>query len=317
MRAALILVMVLALLLRSDSFKSTRCSGPSASTRLMGSNGNHLNSLPDVQRRHFGSALQFTGKAVAAMLASSQIARADSEYNEPAEVAAAVAAAPPTAPVTKTIIKDIDYDFGAFKLPYFRQNLEFRQFLGKKATVVFNMKIDDPQTVLQFPDLQEIYTKYKAEGLNVHAFPTEQGWFEPDDDETCRKKAMEVFKFGDFPNSVCFDKIDVLGPSAHPLYAALTNKLSTPNGYGRITLNYEKFLLDASGTPVRRYPRKFSAYDMESDIQALLAGKSLPEESPAFAKAWREAKREVQKSEYAFRFNYNYYSSPDSMYKVP
>lgn len=214
------------------------------------------------------------------------------------------------------MMSDTVYDFGAFKLPYFRQNLEFRQFLGNKATIVFNMKIDDPQTVLQFPDLQEIYTKYKAAGLNVHAFPTEQGWFEPDDDETCRLKAKEVFKFGDYPNSVCFDKIDLLGPSAHPLYAALTNKLSTPNGYSRVTLNYEKFLLDPSGNPVRRYPRKFSSYDMEPDIQALLAGQPLPEESPAFLKAWREAKREVIKSEYAFRFNYNYYSSPDSMYKV-
>ena len=31
--------------------------------------------------------------------------------------------------------------------------------------------------------------------------------------------------------------------------------------------------------------------------------------------AWREAKREAVKSEYAFRYNYNYYTSPDSMYK--
>jgi len=54
---------------------------------------------------------------------------------------------------------------------------------------------------------------------------------------------------------------------------------------------------------------------MEEDLKAVLEGKGLPEESPAFQKAWREAKREVEKSEYAFRFNYNYYDSPDSMYK--
>lgn len=219
-------------------------------------------------------------------------------------------------PETKTIIDSTEYDFGAFKLPYNHENLEFRQFLGKKATILFNMKIDDPQTVLQFPDLAEIYRTYKSAGLNVHAFPTEQGWFEPDDDETCRAKAKEFYTFGgDYPNSVVFDKIDILGPSSHPMYAALTKKISTPNGYGRITLNYEKFLLDANGNPVRRYPRKFTAYDMESDIKALLADQPLPEESPAFKKAWREAKREVIKSEYAFRFNYNYYDSPESMYK--
>ncbi len=64
-----------------------------------------------------------------------------------------------------------------------------------------------------------------------------------------------------------------------------------------------------------RYPRKFSAYDMEPDIQAILAGNPLPPPTPLYLKSWREAKREVQKSEYAFRYNYNYYTSPDSMYK--
>lgn len=66
---------------------------------------------------------------------------------------------------------------------------------------------------------------------------------------------------------------------------------------------------------LRRYPRKFSAYDFEDDIKAVLAGQPLPPESAKFQKAWREAKREVVKSEYAFRYNYNYYTAPESMYK--
>jgi hypothetical protein len=69
------------------------------------------------------------------------------------------------------------------------------------------------------------------------------------------------------------------------------------------------------GVPVRRYPRKYSAYDMEADIVALLKGDPIPPESPQFQKAWREAKREAVKSEYSFRYNYNYYTAPDSMYK--
>ena len=142
------------------------------------------------------------------------------------------------------------YDMGSFKLPYNHENLLFKDFLGKKATIVFNMKIDDPQTVTQFPNLLEIYKKYAKDGLNVHAFPTEQGWFEPDDDETVRAKSIEYYGFGNYPTSVVFDKVDLLGPSAHPLYSALTKTLLTPNGYGRITLNYEKFLLDAKGTHI-------------------------------------------------------------------
>ena len=54
---------------------------------------------------------------------------------------------------------------------------------------------------------------------------------------------------------------------------------------------------------------------MEPDIIALLNNEPLPEESSQYQKAWREAKRESVKSEYAFRYNYNYYDSPESMYK--
>jgi glutathione peroxidase len=206
-------------------------------------------------------------------------------------------------------------DFGAFRVPYFHENMVLKQYFGGKATIVFNMKIDDPQTIVQFPAMNEIYAKYKDKGLNILVFPTEQGWFEADDDETIRLKAKEYYGFGDYPNAVVFDKVDLLGPSANPFYRALTNTLLTPNGYGRITLNYEKFLLDSHGYPVRRYPRKFSVFDMESDIQALLNNEPLPPESSLFMKSWKEAKRELVKSEYSFRYNYNYYTAPDSMYK--
>ena len=101
----------------------------------------------------------------------------------------------------------VDSSLDQLKVPYDHVNLPIRNFLGKKATIVFNMKIDDPQTVLQFPDLLEIYKKYSSKGLNVLAFPTEQGWFEPDDDETVRAKAKEQLGFGDYPHAVVFYKV--------------------------------------------------------------------------------------------------------------
>jgi len=117
------------------------------------------------------------------------------------------------------------FDFKAFKVPFNHENLAVSQFLGKKATIIFNMKIDDPQTSLQFPSLVEIFKKYGSSGLNVLSFPTEQGWFEPDDDETVRAKAIEYYGFGTpFPvpssssasegMAIVFDKVDLLGPSA-------------------------------------------------------------------------------------------------------
>ena len=125
-----------------------------------------------------------------------------------------------TVPQIKVIPQKVNVK--GLKVPYNHENLPFGDFLGKKATIVFNMKIDDPQTVTQFPTLLEIYKKYSPQGLNVHAFPTEQGWFEPDDDETCRAKGKEYYGFGDYPSAVVFDKVDLLGPSANPLYSAIT-----------------------------------------------------------------------------------------------
>ena len=47
----------------------------------------------------------------------------------------------------------------------------------------------------------------------------------------------------------------------------LCRGLKNPNGIARITLNYEKFLLDGDGKVVRRYPRKLEAADFEADVK--------------------------------------------------
>ena len=54
---------------------------------------------------------------------------------------------------------------------------------------------------------------------------------------------------------------------------------------------------------------------MDADVTALLRGDPLPAETPGYKRAWREAKIDSGRSEYAFKLNYNYYDSPDSMYK--
>jgi len=99
-----------------------------------------------------------------------------------------------------------EFNIDSIKIPYNRENFLFKEFLGK-ATIVLNMKLDDPQTATQFPAILEIYKKYSKDGLAVLVFPTEQGYFEPDDDETCRLKAKEYYGFGDYPRAVVFDKV--------------------------------------------------------------------------------------------------------------
>lgn len=134
-----------------------------------------------------------------------------------------------------------------------------------------------------------------------------QGTFETDDDEIIRIKFKQEYGYGQYPDAVVFDKINVVGKGADPLYKYLCLTLRNPNKVARITLNFEKFLLDSEGRPVRRYPRKYSPFDIEPDIKALLAGKPLPPPTPMFIKAWRDAFQEAERSEYAFKKGLNYY----------
>ena len=194
--------------------------------KLCSSSGNKDDATPLTPREEAARGAQSFFRAAAAMVFASNIAMGASlaeetpspDFYSPVEsIETAPAAAP--APIAKILPP---FEPATIKLPYSRNNVPFTDFVGKKATIIFNMKIDDPQTVLQFPELNEIYNKYKGEGLNMLAFPTEQGWFEPDDDETCRAKAKEFFGFGQYPSAVVFDKVDILGPSASPLFTQLT-----------------------------------------------------------------------------------------------
>jgi hypothetical protein len=98
-------------------------------------------------------------------------------------------------------------DIKDIKVPYNNVNEKISSFLGEKATIIFNMKLDDPQAIQQFPALRNIYKQYHNKGLNVLSFPTEQGYFEPDDNDMLRKKAQEFYQFGEYPGAVVSDKV--------------------------------------------------------------------------------------------------------------
>ena len=204
--------------------------------------------------------------------------------------------------------------------------MDIKPFIGK-ANIFVNVKFDDPETLQQMPGLQDLLTRYGPAGLHVLAFPTDQGWFEADDSNTLRLKFKQVYNFGQYPSAmVCcgrpgvlcslrprargcgaqvFDKYDLLGGKALPLYSWMTNKL--PNQWGapsvweksglrgrlavlstsgspgthslacragvrRIVFDYERFLVDESGQPLRRYPRKYPVERMEARPRVEKAG---------------------------------------------
>lgn len=187
--------------------------------------------------------------------------------------------------------------------------------------------MDDPLAGMNLVSLRYLTSKYFTSGLRVWAFPTDQGYYEPDVAELIRAKAYQQFGFGQYPAAIVFDKVDVLGKTAHPFYRYLQSA-PNPNGQNRLTLNFEKFLVDQSGRVLRRYPRKFSGYDMEDDVVAAVDGKELPPATADFNKAWVDAAKEAVKGvssshdatiytaasagEYSFRSNYNVYDQSEA-----
>ena len=134
----------------------------------------------------------------------------------------------------------------------------------------------------QYEGLEKLYEQYKGQGLVVAGFPANDFKAqEPGSNEEIL--AFCTTNFGvKFP---LFDKITVVGPEKHPLYAALiaaqpkaVSLSEVPfreklKGYGidanpepELTWNFEKFLVSRSGEVVERF-----APDTQPDAPALVA----------------------------------------------
>ena len=105
----------------------------------------------------------------------------------------------------------------------------------------------------QLSELETLYQDYKSEGFVVLGFPCDQF----NNQEHAEAKDIETactINFGvTFP---MFEKIDVNGQQAHPLFKWLKNQKSGWLG-SAIKWNYTKFLIDRDGKVVKRYgPRK-------------------------------------------------------------
>lgn len=101
----------------------------------------------------------------------------------------------------------------------------------------------------QCAGLNELYTTYASQGFTVLGFPCNQfGHQEPGDNQSIQLFCSQHFDIH-FP---LFEKIDVNGAHASPLYQWLTKSL--PGFWGRkVRWNFTKFLLNRSGQPIARY----------------------------------------------------------------
>lgn len=118
----------------------------------------------------------------------------------------------------------------------------------------------------QYEGLEKLYQKYKDQGLVILGFPCNQfGKQEPGNAEEIDSFCQVNYGVS-FP---MFDKIEVKGKDAHPLFKWLKNKLGSILG-SKIKWNFTKFLIDKTGKPVKRFAPTTKPEKMEKLIKELL-----------------------------------------------
>lgn len=119
----------------------------------------------------------------------------------------------------------------------------------------------------QYEGLEALYRKYSAKGFAVLGFPCNQfGSQEPGD-------AGEIAQFCSLTYGVSFpmfDKIDVNGTSAHPLYKFLKAEQTGVLGTEPIKWNFTKFLIDRQGQVMGRFAPTTKPSEIEPEIERLL-----------------------------------------------
>jgi glutathione peroxidase len=119
----------------------------------------------------------------------------------------------------------------------------------------------------QYAGLQKLHEQYAARGLEVLGFPCNQfGKQEPGNatqiGSFCEKNYGVSFQM--------FDKIEVNGAQAHPLYKFLTEEAPGLLGLEAIKWNFTKFLVDRDGNVLKRYAPLTKPEAIVDDIEKLL-----------------------------------------------
>lgn len=102
----------------------------------------------------------------------------------------------------------------------------------------------------QYEGLETLYEQYKEKDFVILGFPSNDFlWQESGTNEEI--KEFCTLNYGvTFP---MFSKIKVTGRNKDPLYRFLTEKETNPNFSGRITWNFNKFLIDKNGAVINRF----------------------------------------------------------------
>lgn len=119
----------------------------------------------------------------------------------------------------------------------------------------------------QYKGLQEVYDKFKDRGFEVLGFPSNQfAGQEPGESE-------DIAEFCEINYGVTFpmyEKVDVKGDEAHPLFKYLSKEAPGVLGSKSVKWNFTKFLVDQEGRVLKRFAPSTTPDQIEADIAKLL-----------------------------------------------
>jgi glutathione peroxidase len=119
----------------------------------------------------------------------------------------------------------------------------------------------------QYKGLQEVYDKFKGRGFEVLGFPSNQfAGQEPGESE-------DIAEFCEINYGVSFpmyEKVDVKGDEAHPLFKYLSKEAPGVLGSKSVKWNFTKFLVDQEGRVLKRFAPQTTPDQIEADIAKLL-----------------------------------------------
>jgi glutathione peroxidase len=121
----------------------------------------------------------------------------------------------------------------------------------------------------QYDGLQDLHEEYGGQGLVILGFPSND-FLRQEPGTNAEIKSFCRLNYGvTFP---MFAKIAVKGQNQHPLYGYLTSKQTNPEFSGKITWNFNKFLIGRDGKILGRFGSRTKPRDPKliSRLQAAL-----------------------------------------------
>jgi glutathione peroxidase len=118
----------------------------------------------------------------------------------------------------------------------------------------------------QYKALEALYEKYKDSGFVIMDFPCNQFGHQAPGTIDEINTFCETTYHTTFPR---FQKIDVNGPNADPLFNYLKSQKKGRFGRADIEWNFTKFLIDKSGKVVGRFKSSFKPEKLSDEISNL------------------------------------------------